>query len=234
MSGMMEKLDLLFYSVESLAARWKLSVDQIWQFAAQGELKLMTWYAGYYLEPGKDYQEKKDPTGWYSGPPFISQWVGILPNDALQFSVPPYVEYIEVIRIIVDNKEVMPAETKQKYDLPIEPISIRIDRGSVVVAIEEIKRMEAKYPELKGEEGGQAGKNQNSELHPAVKKSLYKMILGMAMKCHRYNPDDKKSPVPLQIANAVKLAGMSIDEDTVRFHLKEAVKLQKEEEEKDS
>lgn len=59
------------------------------------------------------------------------------------------------------------------------------------------------------------------------RRSLLKMILAMAIEGYRYNPSDAKSSIPLEITEDVANNDHSIDVDTVRKWLKEAVKLPK-------
>ncbi|GEM_PF-4970756 len=101
-------------------------------------------------------------------------------------------------------------------------LDINLFRSDLVVLKEEIERLEDLYPELslRQKNGG--------ELHPSERKSLLKMILGMAVGGYTYNPDQKKSNVPKEIADDVAKVDMSIDPDTVRKWLKEAANLPKE------
>lgn len=64
-------------------------------------------------------------------------------------------------------------------------------------------------------------------LGPTERRSLLKMILAMAVDGYDYSPDVSKSLIPQQIADAVAMNDLSIDVDTVRKWLKEAVKLPK-------
>ena len=55
--------------------------------------------------------------------------------------------------------------------------------------------------------------------------SLMKMVIGMAIKGYRYNPDDKRSDVPQEIANDLHVCGVPLDVDTVRKWLHESAQL---------
>jgi hypothetical protein len=59
-------------------------------------------------------------------------------------------------------------------------------------------------------------------LKPKSRQSLLKLVLGMALDGYGYDPKDKRSPIPKELADALSGKGISIDEDTVRKWLKEA------------
>lgn len=52
--------------------------------------------------------------------------------------------------------------------------------------------------------------------------SLLKMVIGMAVDTYGYDPKTKRSPIAGEIASALQLRGISLDEDTIRKWLKEA------------
>ena len=54
------------------------------------------------------------------------------------------------------------------------------------------------------------------------KNSYHKLLLGMAVAFHGYDPHASRSPVPRQIADELKSNGISIDEDTVRDKLQDS------------
>ena len=65
------------------------------------------------------------------------------------------------------------------------------------------------------------------DLSERERQSLYKLIIGMAIKGYGHNPFDasKATKKSKEIAGDVALLGMSIDEDTVRKYLTEAKEL---------
>lgn len=63
------------------------------------------------------------------------------------------------------------------------------------------------------------------KFHTKEKESLLKLLIVLAIEAYRYNPADKKSSVPGEIATAASELGISIDPDTVRKWLKEASEL---------
>ena len=66
------------------------------------------------------------------------------------------------------------------------------------------------------------------KINPLEKLSLLKMVLAMVIDFYGYDPNDKKSPIPKEIADVVmSKLDVSIDIDTVRKFLKEAAKLNK-------
>jgi hypothetical protein len=62
----------------------------------------------------------------------------------------------------------------------------------------------------------------NDVLNPKSRQSLLKLVLGLAVDGYGYDPKDKRSPIPKELADALSGRGISIDEDTVRKWLKEA------------
>jgi hypothetical protein len=65
-------------------------------------------------------------------------------------------------------------------------------------------------------------KNPGKPLSEKEKNSFYKLLLGMAVAFHGYDPHASRSPVPRQIADELKSNGISIDEDTVRDKLQDS------------
>lgn len=59
-------------------------------------------------------------------------------------------------------------------------------------------------------------------LHPSVKRSFQKMILGMAMDKFNFRPRGQKTAATTNIANALQRQGIKLDVDTVRARLQEA------------
>lgn len=64
-------------------------------------------------------------------------------------------------------------------------------------------------------------KNSKS-LSDKERTSLLKMVIGMAIEGYGYDPKARRSPIAGEIASALQLRGISLDEDTVRKWLKEA------------
>lgn len=62
-------------------------------------------------------------------------------------------------------------------------------------------------------------------IHPKEKDSLLKIIIGMAKVAYGYDQNEKRSPIPREIVEAVESQGLSIDPDTVRKWLKEGAEL---------
>lgn len=107
-----------------------------------------------------------------------------------------------------------------------------LDRDDVVITLSEINRFESEHgitPHV--EQTNPTGKtgrttpDPGSKLHPKERESLLKMIIVLAFEAYRYNPADKKSTVPGEIATSAQQLGISIDVDTVRKWLKEAAGL---------
>jgi hypothetical protein len=60
------------------------------------------------------------------------------------------------------------------------------------------------------------------ELKDSERKSLLKMVLGMAIKRYGYNPSDKKNSAVSMIVRDLELMDIRLTDDTVRNYLKEA------------
>lgn len=65
----------------------------------------------------------------------------------------------------------------------------------------------------------------SEKLNPKSKGSLLKMILAMAIKGYGFNPEDKKSPIPGEIAVDTEALGLPVGDDTTRRWLREAAQL---------
>jgi len=63
------------------------------------------------------------------------------------------------------------------------------------------------------------------ELKPRERDSLYKLVIGMAMKGYRYNPNALKNLAVSEIASDLELLGIGLSDDTVRKWLLEAAQL---------
>lgn len=61
-------------------------------------------------------------------------------------------------------------------------------------------------------------------LSTTERNSLLKIVIGMAIGGYGYDPKAAKSPVPKQIMDDLASLGVSIDNDTVRNHLREAAR----------
>lgn len=59
-------------------------------------------------------------------------------------------------------------------------------------------------------------------LHPSIRRSFNRMILGMAKDKFNFKPGAQKSPATKNIADALARQGLKLDEDTVRTRLQEA------------
>jgi hypothetical protein len=66
--------------------------------------------------------------------------------------------------------------------------------------------------------------DQQDDLKESERKSLLKMVLGMAMNRYKYDPKAKKSPAISMIANDLNLVGITLSNDTVLAYLQEAAK----------
>lgn len=62
-------------------------------------------------------------------------------------------------------------------------------------------------------------------LNPKERESVFKLIIGMAVKGYSYDPKMARSPTAKEIADDFAEIGLSIDEDTVRKWLKKAAEI---------
>ena len=72
---------------------------------------------------------------------------------------------------------------------------------------------------------GQNSKNpkpQKPELTSRERESLLQLLIGMAIKGYVYDPNASRTNTAKEIANDLQLAGLSLDEDTIRKYLNEA------------
>ena len=63
------------------------------------------------------------------------------------------------------------------------------------------------------------------DLHPRVRETLLKMVIGMAIGAYSYDPTRRRNSAPREIKGDVDLCGLSIDEDTARKYLREGCEL---------
>lgn len=112
--------------------------------------------------------------------------------------------------------------------------SIIINKKNVGITLSEISRFEVEHDITFSDQAKIINMSEKSgKLHPKEKESLLKLVIVLAKEAYRYNPEDKKSPVSGEIAEAADGLGISIDPDTVRKWLKEAAELLPREERND-
>ena len=75
--------------------------------------------------------------------------------------------------------------------------------------------------EIRGSGSG-GTKQSDDQLTPKERSSLYKMILGLSLKCYKYQPNIDKLPVA-DIASDLETHGISLSQDTIRKYLREAI-----------
>lgn len=66
-------------------------------------------------------------------------------------------------------------------------------------------------------------KNTEESFSTKERKSLLRILLGIAITSYKYDPKSKKSSAPSDMANDTELAGIGVTDDTIRSYLKEAV-----------
>ena len=62
----------------------------------------------------------------------------------------------------------------------------------------------------------------NKPLNASERDSLLKLLIGMAVQGYRYNPEAKKSGVVTEIKTDLERLGITLNEDTIRIHLRHA------------
>lgn len=214
----------MIFTLTELSERLKETTENdIIRMAADGELALSTWFDGLFFTG--DYSSGDLKTAPYLGyadipKEFVAQFI--------QF------EEVPISQLILENKECVAVATAIDLTIPgpqdimvrvNEPkqSTIKVQKLNLVVRVAEVRRWEGDHLKLLPEEA-----RANAELKPSERKSLAKMVYAMAVDGYGYNPEDKKSPVPEEIAKAVAGADMNITADTVRKWLKEGARLKKE------
>jgi len=78
-----------------------------------------------------------------------------------------------------------------------------------------------------GHQGLQAKGQQLQDDKPGtrVRETLYKIIIGMAIRGYRYDPSTKRGTAVPEIVNDLEALGVAVSDDTVRKHLKAAAQL---------
>jgi hypothetical protein len=71
----------------------------------------------------------------------------------------------------------------------------------------------------------EAERSKGGSLKPSERVSLMKLVFGMAKAKYNYDPAASRGPAPKNISNALALAGLELDEDTVRKWLRKASEL---------
>jgi len=90
------------------------------------------------------------------------------------------------------------------------------NNNNVQIANATIAEKDAEIAELQSQAGGE------KSLGTKERESLLKMVIAMAVDGYGYETDDKRSPIPQQISDALARRGTSLDVGTVRKWLKEA------------
>lgn len=75
------------------------------------------------------------------------------------------------------------------------------------------------------EKTASSNKGNAKPLHLKEKESLFKMIIGMAIKGYGHNPKAKRTQTAPEIRKDLELLGLNLDEDTIRKWLKESAEI---------
>lgn len=163
-----------------------------------------------------------DPTQWV-------RWLSIRP-EGVWISPPPDGTHLELTERALwyehPNKDV----TKPLLIFPCSLLQLQdfLETAGVYGCIDPFDMAEFILQET--EQHKNASLETRYEVHtkkPNLKahESLLKMIIAMAVDGYGYNPLQKKSPVPRELADIIEMQGLNIDVDTVRKWLQEGAAL---------
>lgn len=93
--------------------------------------------------------------------------------------------------------------------------------GLIAAKDERIEQLTKRIAELEAE----PVEASNKSLGAKERDSLLKLVIGMAMDGYGYDPKAARSPIAKELSNHLALAGLPLDEDTVRKYLNEAKEL---------
>jgi hypothetical protein len=86
---------------------------------------------------------------------------------------------------------------------------------------DEIQKLRYQQDRLRGANPPQP-KEPPTELSLKERRSLHRLVVGMAVAGYRWDPKAARSPVPKEIAHDLKKHGLDLDQDTVLKYLREA------------
>ena len=113
-----------------------------------------------------------------------------------------------------DNEYARGRELKKPYFHPdnFHPASGLPEGSVIVVRTDALSQFQ-----------NQLSNDSGNLLSTRERDTLLKLIIGMAVQGYKYDPTAARSPVPKEITDDLSALGISIDGDTVRKYLKEAM-----------
>lgn len=227
--------------LSELARKWDKKESDLIGWLATGKIEAYFWYEGFVISTGAIVLKQGDYRrffGWVA--PDSSELEPLQNNTRVKLTIfrqfdpflPPHKapqgfnpatiggdDFLKKTHYTITPADlfIMSTEVARLEDEDDELTREKLEQHAVEESGEEIQ------PTKKEEKT----KN-NSTFYPAEKKSLLKMIIGMAERSYKYKLEDNKSDVPAKIVNAVEIAGLSIEADTVREWLKKAAEMRDE------
>lgn len=140
--------------------------------------------------------------------------------DSMGMTIP------DALRNALDAQNVRATDYKALYENLLASCAEK--DGSVAAVLQELKKMEARL------EVAQDEKHANRALGTKERTSLMAIIAAMAIRGYGYDPLAKKNTATKDIADDIAELGLSLDVDTVRKYISDAVKFAKENGTRDS
>ncbi|TAN09206.1 MAG: hypothetical protein EPN45_07990 [Rhizobiaceae bacterium] len=158
-------------------------------------------------------------TRFYMPVPLVEA-VSILGNQIADWKT----EYDRLVAFVNDQSqrtEATKAELEQQREAAFDALlSLNNDY------VELMQKHEVMEQELIAcREGGNANSTPAKTMHAKERESLLKMIIGMALKGYGHDPRVSRSGTAKEIASDLAIAGLPLDEDTVRKYLNKAKQL---------
>ncbi|MFQ5564679.1 MAG: hypothetical protein ACE5FO_14050 [Parvularculaceae bacterium] len=121
--------------------------------------------------------------------------------------------------ICVDPQDFLSWMQSNNLDLPEGLIAAAKTRGFTITNWQsEYEALKAEYDALEA----QSESTTSPKRPEPTRNSLYKIILGIAIEHHGYNPNAKRNAATAEIVSNVQRAGLSISDDAVLNVLREA------------
>ncbi len=115
------------------------------------------------------------------------------------------------------------AKHSEYIDKSVLDLQTLVKNYSTVISMrdQDIVALNNKIAQLKSQISNNSPKPK-TEISIRERESLLQLVLGMAMKGYSYAPNATRSNIVKEIADDLLLAGLSLDEDTIRKYLNEA------------
>lgn len=100
-------------------------------------------------------------------------------------------------------------EAFEPYTPPIDGEMFRIPASQLLALMESALHQDEKQTSL-------------NDIHPRERNTMCRIIIGLAIDGHGYDPADKRSTVAREVSQKLDELGIPVSDDTVRKYLKEA------------